>query len=154
MGCDIHLHIEIKVDGQWHHYNHPQIPRNYWLFAKMANVRNYDTFTCGLIEPISQPKGFPDDATFTTKFDYEERWGDDAHSASWLNAKEIQTLAEWWRETFKKESYPQSWFEASGGGNFGYLFGNGYESFLKYKGKDDGYPRKLEDVRFVFWFDN
>ena len=40
MGCDIHLHAEIKVNGKWEHYAHPHIRRDYRLFAKMASVRN------------------------------------------------------------------------------------------------------------------
>lgn len=149
MGCDIHLHVEIKVKGDnlWHHYNHPYINRNYKLFAKMANVRNYDEY--GPIEPISQPKGFPHDASLTTKFDYQERWGCDAHSASWLNAEEIQSLEEWYDKNLKKENDFHG-FEAAN--RFGYLFGNTFH-FPQYKGTPT-YPKNLEDVRFVFWFDN
>lgn len=150
MGCDIHLHIEIKINNEWHHYNHPQIGRNYDLFTKMASVRNYSDE----IDPISKPKGFPEDTSFTTKFDYE-RWDSDAHSASWLGAKEIKELAEWWAEKYKNEQFPKAWFETTGGGNFGYLFGNSYEHFLEYRGKEGGgYPSELRDVRFVFWFDS
>ncbi len=149
MGCDIHLHVEIKLknNDSWHHYNHPKIDRWYKLFAKIANVRNYDEY--GPIEPISQPKGFPHDASLTTKFDYDE-WDCDAHSASWLNSEEIKQLAVWYREnTDNKKDFHG--FE----GQFGYLFGSTFEYFLKYKDDPNGgYPEGLEDVRFVFWFDN
>lgn len=40
MGCDIHLHSEVMVDGVWHHHAKGQVERNYRLFAKMANVLN------------------------------------------------------------------------------------------------------------------
>ena len=39
MGCDIHAHFEIKVDGEWLHYSQANINRNYRLFEKMAGVR-------------------------------------------------------------------------------------------------------------------
>jgi len=69
MGCDIHVHVEYKADGKWYHYNHPNVGRNYELFAKMAGVRDQ-----GNIGPIVQPRGLPDDVSFTTLFD-SQRWG-------------------------------------------------------------------------------
>ena len=46
----------------------------------MADVRN--------IDPISKPRGIPEDATFLTKFACD----DYVHSHSWLNAEEIFIL--------------------------------------------------------------
>ena len=67
MGCDLHLHTEVKINGKLHHYGSHRPHRNYDLFAKMANVRNYDEE----IEPISLPKGLPEDITELTKYDAE-----------------------------------------------------------------------------------
>lgn len=39
MGCDIHLHQEVKINGEWHHYRLAEMPRNYEVFEKMAGVR-------------------------------------------------------------------------------------------------------------------
>lgn len=38
MGCDIHLHAEVKIKNAWHHYAHPSVPRSYPLFSIMAGV--------------------------------------------------------------------------------------------------------------------
>jgi hypothetical protein len=137
MGCDIHIHSEIKVNGVWHHYAQPDVGRNYDLFAKMAGVRNYN------IQPIDQPRGLPEDATFTTKFDFE-RWGSDVHSASWLNSEEIVELFKWLREGDDHHV-----------GQFGWFFGNHFDDWSKYP-TDFQYlkDRGLEDFRFIFWFDN
>jgi len=89
MGCDIHAHAEVRINGKWEHYSDLHIKRNYELFARMANVRNH-----GDVEPISEPRGIPEDATFLTKFDFA-RWGIDAHSASWLSGVEIECLGDW-----------------------------------------------------------
>ena len=51
MGCDIHLHVEVKIKGKWLHYNHPNIDRCYWLFTKMAGVRE--------IEGVEACEGLP-----------------------------------------------------------------------------------------------
>ena len=50
MGCDIHAHLEIKIDGKWLYYSPVNINRNYNVFAKTAGVRNYT----GKIIPISK----------------------------------------------------------------------------------------------------
>ena len=134
MGCDIHLHGEVKIQGQWRHWNVPSIDRRYAMFAKMAGVRNR-----GDIVPISEPKGIPDDATFETLFDYE-LWEPDAHSASWLDRAEIAELETWLQWEHAKRStdyfYPeQVW---------GFLLGSSWS--------DESLG--IEDARFVFWFDN
>ena len=143
MGCDIHLHTEVKIKGKWHHYSHPNVNRNYRLFARMAGVRNEGNN----IQPIAEPRGIPDDATELTNFDYEH-WLLDLHSPSWLNAKEISELEYW---AHKNCCHPESaWRFAS---EFcGYLFGNTYSGFTEVP---DHHPyTMLEDIRFIFWFDN
>lgn len=145
MGCDIHLHVEVKINDEWYHYNHPNglfsgsiSRRLYPLFAKMAGVRNY-----GKIHPISLPKGLPEDITFITKFDYS-REGNNNHDASWFNLQEIQLLEEWWKgQSWYVFGHVDTYFDEY----FGYLFSNGFnEDTLKIN--------NLQDARFVFWFDN
>lgn len=143
MGCDIHAHTEVKINGVWHHYGTPNISRSYDLFARMAGVRN----TSDAIEPISKPRGIPEDATFITKFD-NERWDTDGHSHSWLNSEELAELVEWY-DAKKKEWNPNEWFSWERHG-LGYLFGNGW-NVRKYP---EDYPKGVEDARIIFWFDN
>ena len=107
MGCDIHLYVERKHDGQWYSADYfvpsvsyvpdqwGQVPkqkydrvemygkRNYALFATLANVRNY-----GNTAYISEPKGLPDDVTEFVKAEWED-WGFDAHSCSYLTLREL-----------------------------------------------------------------
>lgn len=139
MGCDIHLHAEVKIGGQWHHYSAPTtLRRNYRLFAFMANVRNDDD-----IVPLAMPRGLPSDITAVTAIDLEI-WRLDGHSHSWLNAEEIGKV-----ETFIEDNLydtpADSW--QSNRDFFGYFFGNDF-------GQRDPWPEGVEDVRFVFWFDN
>lgn len=141
MGCDIHLHVEIKVGGEWLHYNHPDIDRDYGLFAQMAGVRNRDG-----IEPIAQPRGLPADATRTTQLDSQEREGD-GHSHSWLSSLEVERLIAWYL-TYPRAT-PNAWWDFAD--QFGWLFGNNLSGLHKHP-RD--YPPWLEDFRFVFWFDN
>ena len=139
MGCDVHLHVEIKVEGEWRHYNHPKVDRNYNLFSRMASVRNH-----GDIEPISLPRGLPEDVTFTTGLDVAHR-GTDGHSHSYLDSAEIAELQEW--AVSQEWGSGAFWFADT----FGFLFGNLLEGFARYPDERLGF---LEDVRFVFWFDN
>lgn len=129
MGCDIHLHTEIKIAGVWHHYGAPDVPRDYELFGKMAGVRGDE-------RAIIIPRGVPANLSLVTAID-AQTWRTDGHSWSWFGPKEISELEQWWRE--KKKDY----FED----NFGYLFGNGWTHF--------GGPKSpIQDVRWIFWFDN
>ena len=139
MGCDIHLFTEVKIDGVWHTHSIPRINRWYALFGEMAGVR------CDNVEPIVQPKGLPDDmGTVTAR--YNEYCGSDGHTHSWFNKEEIQKLEAWLEENDKK-SISVEWEY------LGYVFGSGWGNAEGYT--DSGWEKEgIEDVRFVFWFDN
>ena len=139
MGCDIHLHTEVKIEGRWFHQNCPNINRDYELFGVMAGVRRSE------ILPIVEPQGVPADASKLTQFEYN-LWGEDAHTASWFGVPEIVKLEKWWKQNRDGGRYA-NFFEV----HFGYFFGNSYSDFTKHP-QDN--PAGLEDVRFVFWFDN
>lgn len=141
MGCDIHLYTEVKVQGQWYCYGHPNVPRNYSLFALMADVRNEN----GELHPISKPKGLPIDMSIVTAA--ADEYCPDGHSHSWLSAQELVKLEDAWLK-IKPAGWDNSDLEHH---YFGYLEGNGWAGFMRYP--EDRKPW-IEDVRFVFWFDN
>jgi hypothetical protein len=144
MGCDIHLHIEVKVEGKWEHYGAPNINRNYDLFEKMAGVR-------GEIEnAISIPKGAPDDMNIITKCSYKD-WGTDAHSCSWFNLEEIVKLTKWLDSLSLDDPKAFLPFDLEHTILHTYCEGNSFAGILEYP---EGKPKWIEDVRFVFWFDN
>jgi hypothetical protein len=143
MGCNVHLHVEIRVGGAWHHYNHPYVDRDYALFAKMAGARNR---VGSGITPISRPRGLPISATFTTIFCYNQ-WGAAARSASYLTSHEVKELYDWGQHSLTGAGQDPLWFE----NRFGFLFGQSYPLFHQCRAS---YPAELEDFRFVFWFDN
>lgn len=148
MGCDIHLFTEVKINGQWHCYGHPNVPRCYALFALMADVRNSD----GAIHPVSKPKGLPDDISVPVRKS-AEYWGwqgvkGDGHSFSWLSALELVKLEDAWKTVRDSKSWEGSDLEHH---YFGYLEGNGWAGFARYP---EDRKKWIEDVRFVFWFDN
>ncbi len=142
MGCDIHLHQEVKINGKWQHYGTPDIGRNYRLFALLADVRN----DSGIV-PISTPRGLPEDITELTKF-IRDDYGTDGHSDSYIDAEEIASL----KDDYEKVKYTGGdvgWRWESD--KFGYFFGNDWSGFIKYP---EERTKGLEDIRFVFWFDN
>ena len=138
MGCDIHLHTEIKIDGVWHHYSCPNVGRDYRIFTKMAGVRNITG-----IEPFSEPRGLPKDTTRIVQLS-SQFWGSDGHSHSWLNAEEI----------FQLEAFVARLSDKSC--DFGRIFygrwGDIWES--RATSGHDPMRRKIQDIRFIFWFDN
>lgn len=109
MGCDIHIHVEIKShDNKWlsgdyykvnpyfnpndnedfeKEYSCVEIhgSRNYTLFTTLAGVRDYS----GKNIPVSEPKGFPDNCCKQV-IESKESWDGDGHSHSWLTLKELR----------------------------------------------------------------
>ncbi len=149
MGCDIHLHTEVKIGGEWHHYSSPNVDVKYQelLFAKMAGVLGTHGETLAI--PISNAKGFPDDLSLITRMSVAW-WGPErVRHPSWLARDEIALLF-WWIEE-KDEDFNR------GSEVFGDCLGFSWrkhdlsEDCETYVG--DEIP-EVEDVRFVFWFDN
>jgi len=110
MGTDIHLVAEYYKDGRWH-LSDVELPdyRNYRAFAVLADVRNGYAFagfdTGDPVDPISYPRGLPDDLSQELQaildneeqddeldWDKEEEdtfiWLGD-HSFSWVTLKEL-----------------------------------------------------------------
>lgn len=134
MGCDIHAFVEVKKNGKWHTYSEADLDRDYGLFAKMADVRNYSDWD---IKPISKPRGLPEDTAEITKFE-SDNWDSDGHSHSWLSKEEIQEILEWAKE--------QKAVDTDYAYNLRRKFG--------YKLTDLEDYDQYEDSRLVFWFDN
>lgn len=133
MGCDINMHTEVKIEGKWRHWGTPKCKRYYRFFEKLAGVRG------DIVNAISAPKGIPQDATFETLFDYS-LWEGQIHSASWLGAKEIKEVYKWWATSKFVDEYIIS-------DQVGYCLSNEW---------DDEYIMEdgIEDIRWIFWFDN
>lgn len=137
MGCDIHVHVEIRYKGEWVHYIAPRVNRWYRLFAVMAGVRGEDT-------PIVEPKGLPDDMSVVTKIDWEF-CEDDWHTPSWFNEEEIMKLEDWLQDHDKTLEY-----DILGS----YFYGNGFVGWKRYPEDETNMPGGIDGVRMVFWFDN
>lgn len=144
MGCDIHMHVEVKVDGEWLHYSHPQIPKLYGLFARLAGVRNRPEWN---ITPIAEPRGIPADATSTTLLDLAW-WNEQSHlhSHSWVSGEELSCVV----ADFDKMAQEQrgTWWSLEHE-HLGYLFCNDWASVPELPG-----GRVFGGVRAIFWFDN
>ena len=108
MGTDIHMIAEVRKNGVWQTILDdifvewestkfeaqtcvPYSDRNYNLFAILADVRNGTGFaglrTGEKFNPISEPKGYPEDISERSYNFLGADWGH--HSASYLTLKEI-----------------------------------------------------------------
>lgn len=122
MGCDIHALIERKVGNKWvmvNRLNGEATRRNYTRFAALAGVRGDG--------PAA--KGLPDDLSESGRL-YADDWEGDAHSHSFLGAKEAAAifLATAHEPDNYAKSYPCS-------------------HFFEIDDDEDSH-------RLVFWFDN
>jgi hypothetical protein len=125
MGCDIHLYVEKKDEtGKWisadkwtpdpcveedeeprmwvHWDDRFYRNRNYDLFTILADVRNRRGFagcvTGTGFNPISVPRGIPEDASPEVKRE-SDHWDGDGHSHSWLTIAELKAYD--WTQTTK-----------------------------------------------------
>jgi len=144
MGCDIHLHIEIKVEDKWEHYHAPAVNRSYRLFEKMAGVRG------DIANSISPPKGLPEDLNIITRKS-SDHLKMDGHSWSWLGLSEIKVLSDWLRDIGKSSNDGLLNYDLEYSILHAYCEGNSFAGILEYP---DEKPHWIQDVRFVFWFDN
>ena len=154
MGCDIHFYVEKKINNKWQCIDNilPNIDfdendehcldfyiesiytnRNYFLFGILAGVRSY----CE--EPISEPKGLPDDVSDIIK-ELSNNYGVDGHSHSWLTLKEILDY-DW-------DSVEKVCFE-----EYEYNYINDFKHVIK-KLISCSIDVSLLDIRCVFWFDS
>lgn len=127
MGCDIHAHIEIKINGKWEHWTAPKINRWYQLFGRLAGVRCPE-------EPHPPVRQFPIDVTVPTMYDYRKTYG---HTASWITWQELNEIQKW-VEIHEDYKRGHGWHSV-----IGYLCGNSYRP-----------QGDITDIRMVFWFDN
>lgn len=177
MGCNIHSFAETKVNGKWEkvgeHFSlgewekkcykkekndSPFDWRSYSMFAFLADVRNYDH-----CEPISEPKGIPDDVCKEIKSEYED-WKSDAHSSSYLTLKELLDFdydKVFWNRRISRTTHNENGVSYTNGAS---LAEEGEGSIVTYRENLGDFffthlseLKKLgdpENVRIVFWFDN
>lgn len=136
MGCDIHLHAEVRRGDEWVEilprdraesdcpdWAFNDFPlgwygeRHYAVFGALAGVRRSD------VPLIDAPRGLPHDAAASTLADYGD--SGDYHSASWFDLAEV--LAYDWSEFQTIFVTQMRKLEAAAGG---------------------------APCRIVFWFDN
>lgn len=133
MGCDIHAHIEVKINGKWEHYSCPPFIRCYALFERICGVR-------GEVEKaFAPPRGLPNDLNIVTQVCYNKQHRD-AHSMTWLSKDEFCELI-----TYAETAIPG--LEMFQHKHIGYLTGN---SFNLHPGSN---PKEITDVRLICWFD-
>lgn len=136
MGCDIHLFVEVKKEGEWECISDDWYDgRSYSLFGILADVRNYSKFP-----PISKPRGLPEDFSLKS---YREHYGWDGHSDSYYSLKELLDF-NWDRQVYDYRDIPKETTYRKAVGNF-------VEKLHCLEAELGCNP---ENVRLVFWFDN
>lgn len=84
MGCDIHVHVEVRDrgHGEWAYYDELDVGRDYELFGLLAGVRGTE-FDCQI-----NPRGLPRDASEETRIAHAD-YHDSAHTESCIYGDEF-----------------------------------------------------------------
>lgn len=169
MGADIHIFAERKLsDGTWamcKSYESQSSEQFYDYSDKLAKAeigrlfprarsRNYGFFAdlAGVRGDGPEAKGTPNN-TSALVADEHERWGMDAHSASWYTAREFVPI--FMRHHLSEEEQAKLVSERLDGSSY---YGLPYRVLETYLGIDIPYDNNdnpdIDAIRFVFWFDN
>lgn len=148
MGCDIHIHAEVKVNGRWEYFGEHSFGRYYTAFGYMANCHRSE------IDPVVPNKGIPHDINPLTKLYMDDV---DYHSHSWLDKEELAKVCQRFRD-HGKPNVPQCErciargdIEQEDEGEDLTFFANFIENI--FEDIKDGHTAVL-DYRLVFAFDN
>lgn len=170
MGCDIHCYPEYRNPGAvgWMGFGHNLNPgRDYAMFAAMAGVRNYGDEP---VEPVVEPRGFPEDASWRPKSD-NTLWVSDTSPDDDSNCSREQAeswvasgSSRWVGDDQKRVSHPDwhshSWLSRE---EFVRAMTARNERFSTYGLGPDyhalaamlaAYEAEGLEARLVFWFDN
>ena len=175
MGCDIHLYIEYRsknaanTDQYWQSFGQRTNPgRNYFMFALLANVRNYDEL------PVPYAlRGMPDDAGYDSGYDNRLYISNefDEHTVTMERAE--QWVKSGSSKFINNERGEPTWVTHPDWHSHSWLTTNEYENVINlYLAQPFAKPFGLEpryqvvlasmkafeqlgyDARIVFWFDN
>lgn len=171
MGCDIHAFAEKRKDKKakwvlvtdvfplsdfdkdWYKKekgDHPFDWRQYGMYGFLADVRNYSH-----VPVIAEPKWvIPEDATKEVKEEFE-KWNGDAHTATWLTAKQLLDFdydQVFWDKRVTRDGDGAAEANEGEGEHLTIreFLGEEYFEHLETL-KSLGDP---ENVRVIFWFDN
>lgn len=147
MGCDIHMNVQVKVNGKWEPADVPERlkDRAYPRFAFLTGgvVRNYENLPKILPEPRGLPEGVSGDY-----YDTPGALEVGEHSYSWLLSSELLAV-DYTQKLNPRNSELAHRFEDKEI-TLGELLGENWFSILT-ELKSLGKP---EDVRLVFGFDS
>lgn len=90
MGMDCHLHIEVKLQDRWEHYEKVSVDRDYELFEKMSESARWNSG-----KQLSRHLGLPSDMNSITKLFLEQV---DCHSHHWMDKRQVLRLHKWMQQ--------------------------------------------------------
>lgn len=146
MGCNIHVHIEVKKNDIWYHFSAPRVDRNYILFAVIAGVR-MDTLResdRNSIKPVAKIHQLPDDISFVTQTCYYQDKRRGLHDVGVLTAEDLDVLQ---NELYKLHP----WVGRTGCDELDLEWSIFRTSI---NGNTLADHQDWDDLRVVFWFDN
>lgn len=168
MGCDIHAYVEYAAKDRTEPYwitvgGRINPGRDYDLFAKLANVRNYG----GDTKPVMEPRGLPERTSLTVLWDNQLYVAEDGHGDEYCTRENAERWVAsgssvWLRDDHSAVSQPDwhshSWCTTDefrsvldAPREHGWGIGPAWFAVLAML---DELDRRDQLTRLVFWFDN
>lgn len=94
MGCDIHLHAEMRINGRWEYAGSVEVGRCYTSFGKIAGVRDNNQ------TQLTYPNGLPEDVNPMTRFLIMKTTD---HSCGFMEGKHLKKYTTWARSDKREE---------------------------------------------------
>ena len=93
MSTTLYAHVEVKLDGAWHHFSAHAIHKNYLLCAAINGTRADDLKPGRAIpKPVRGTRGIPADATALTKACIAREVSPNPRNACALDAAQIAAV--------------------------------------------------------------
>lgn len=143
MGTNLHVHIEVKLNGKWEHFAAPCVTRDYHLFAAINGLDAEFIRPSNRPIAVSRHHELPEDMSAITRVCLEQSRSLGLRGFGYLEAEDIDALQEeLYRSTpevcrtgFDKLNLEHNIFRTCIGGN----------TIAGHTG--------FEDSRIVYWYD-
>lgn len=141
MSKNLNLHIEIKINGTWHHYSNPSFKQDYNVMSKLIDDSYFEHIVNDNADftSIGGSNDVPNNLTFLTKKSIE--FSLEEGNITVLNSEQIKGFVNWIMNKTNENFIYYSDF----------LFTVFNDICYPVKKDNGDYEYEVEDMRYIIW---